>query len=363
MAANAGGTAALRTAIGIGWSGTAGTTWQDVVDYVRGAERLGVGDCWSPEAWAQDAVTPLAYLAAVTSAIRLGASVMQISARVPAMTAMTAMTLAEMSSDRFLLGLGVSGPQVVEGLHGQAFDAPITRLREHLDIVRLGLAGEPLIYSGKHYCLPLPGGAGKALRITQAPRPQIPIYLGTLGPAGLRLAGAAANGWIGTSFIPEAAPVFLEPIREGAAKVGRSMAELDIQVRGAVAFGATEQLVEQARPRVAFILGAMGPRGRNYYNLAYQRAGFGEALERVQSLWLAGRRREAAAAVPPELVMGSNFYGDDDAIVGRLRAHARAGVTTIRFDCEGATVSARLETLERVLDLVRLVNSEGLRTA
>ena len=184
----------MRTAIGIGGAASGRRRdWDDQVAFVKEAERLGVDVVWSAEAWGQDAVVPLAYLAAVTERIRLGSGIIQISARAPSMTAMTAMTLAAVSDDRFILGLGVSGPQVVEGLQGLPFAEPLTRLREHVDILRLAFAGEKLVYQGRHHVLPRPGGDGKALRLAQPANPTIPLYLATLAPAALRYTGEAAG--------------------------------------------------------------------------------------------------------------------------------------------------------------------------
>ena len=176
--------------------------WEQHITYAVEAERLGVDFAWSPEAWGYDAVTPLAYLAAKTNRIRLGTSIMQIGARTPAMIAMTAMTMAALSNDRFILGLGVSGPQVMEGWHGVRFAHPLQRTRETIEIVRMITRGERLTYAGEIYQLPLPGGEGKSLVSSAQPRPNLPIYLATLGPKNLELTGELANGWLGTSFIP-----------------------------------------------------------------------------------------------------------------------------------------------------------------
>lgn len=204
----------MRIAIAIGGAASGRRNdFDDQVSFVREAERLGVDIVWSAEAWGQDAVVPLAYLAAVTERVQLGTGIMQISARVPSMTAMTALTMAAVSDNRFVLGLGASGPQVVEGLNGQPFARPLQRLQEHVDIVRLAFAGEKLVYRGNQYVLPRDGGEGKALRLAQPANPAIPIYLATLGPNALRYTGGHADGWVGTSFVPEAADVLLGPHR------------------------------------------------------------------------------------------------------------------------------------------------------
>ncbi|MFW6093367.1 MAG: LLM class flavin-dependent oxidoreductase [Pseudomonadota bacterium] len=324
------------------------------VAYVQEAEKLGVDTVWSAEAWGEDAVAPLAYLAAKTERIRLGTGIMQISARVPSMTAMTALTLASLSDDRFILGLGASGPQVVEGLHGRPFRAPLTRLRETVDIVRLAFAGEKLEYHGRFHDLPLPGGEGKALRLAQPGNDPIPIYLATLGPSTLEYTGAEADGWLGTSFIPEHADAHLDHLRRGAESAGRSLTEVDIQVGGTVAFGDDpEALMAPLRQGMAFTLGAMGSATTNFYNAAYRRSGFADAAAEVQRLWVSGRRDEAAARVPPEMILKAHLLGDEAAVRERLRRYRDAGVTTLRVDPAGEDMETRLSTLGRVMDLVR----------
>jgi F420-dependent oxidoreductase-like protein len=332
--------------------------WPAVLQFVTEAERIGIDECWSMEAWGLDAMTPLAYLAGHTSRIRLGTGIAQISARVPAMTAMTAMTLAAMSGDRFSLGLGVSGPQVVEGLHGVSFDRPLTRLREYMDILDLAFAGEKLVYSGSAYTLPLPGGEGKALRLSQPANASIPVYLAALGPKGLELTGERADGWLGTSFVPESAEVFLTPIREAAERAGRSLADIDIQAGGRLAFGDVEHMMGSLKQSLAFSLGAMGSPRTNFYNRAYQRGGYADAATKVQELWVAGRREEAIAAVPDELALRTGFVGTDEMVLARLRAYRDAGVTTVRLNPSGDTATTRLDNLARGLDLIHRLEKE-----
>ena len=344
----------MKVSISIGGAASGGRRdFDEQVAYVMEAERLGVDAVWSAEAWGQDAVTPLAYLAAKTERIRLGTGIMQISARTPSMTAMTALTLATVSDDRFILGLGASGPQVVEGLQGRPFKAPLTRMKETLEIVRLAFAGEKLAYQGRHHQLPLPGGEGKALRLAQPANPNIPIYLATLSPNSLRYTGAAADGWLGTSFTPEHADAHLDHIAQGAAEAGRSMGDIDIQVGGAVAFGDDlEALVEPLKPGIAFSLGAMGSPTTNFYNDAYRRGGWADAAQAVQRLWVQGKRAEAVASVPSRMVEEVNLLGDEDQVRTRVEAFRRAGVTTLRVQPAGADLEARLETLGRVMDMV-----------
>ena len=344
----------MKVSISIGGAASGGRRdFDEQVAYVVEAEKLGVDAVWSAEAWGQDAVTPLAYLAAKTERIRLGAGIMQISARTPSMTAMTALTLATVSDDRFILGLGASGPQVVEGLQGRPFKAPLTRMKETVEIVRLAFAGEKLAYEGRYHQLPLPGGEGKALRLAQPGNPNIPIYLATLSPKSLRYTGAAADGWLGTSFTPEHADAHLDHIAQGADEAGRSMGDIDVQVGGVVAFGdGLPALIEPLKPGIAFSLGAMGSPTTNFYNDAYRRGGWAEAAQAVQRLWVAGKRAEAAASVPSRMVEEVNLLGDESQVRARVEAYRKAGVTTLRVQPAGADLNARLETLGRVMDIV-----------
>jgi F420-dependent oxidoreductase-like protein len=265
---------------------------------------------------------------------------------------MTAMSLASMSGGRFVLGLGVSGPQVIEGWHGLRFDRPVTRMRETVEIVRRAVRGERVAYKGQIYELPLPGGEGKALRSSASPRP-VPVYLATLSPRSLELTGEIADGWLGTSFMPEHARVFFDHIEAGAARAGRSLKTLDLQAGGHVAFGDdVERLVAARKPGLAFTLGAMGSRQHNFYNDAFKRAGYPDAAQEVQRLWLEGKRDEAAARVPDELALKVNLLGTEAMVAERLRAYRACGLTTLRVDPGGATLDARLATLARLMTLV-----------
>jgi F420-dependent oxidoreductase-like protein len=344
----------MRTSISIGGAATGREDFQKVVDFAVEAEKLGVDVAWSAEAWGQDAVSPLAFLAARTEKLLLGTGIMQISARVPVMTAMTAMTMASITGGRFLLGLGASGPQVVEGLHGRPFAEPLQRLRETVEIVRIACRGERIEYHGRHHDLPLPGGEGKAIRLAQPPNPKIPIYLATLGPRSLEVTGEIADGWLGTSFTPEHAEAHLGYLRAGAARAGRSLEEIELCAGGTVGFSDdVEKLVASRKPYLAFTLGAMGSRKTNFYNDAYRRGGFADAAIEVQRLWLEGKRDEAAARVPDEMVLQSSLIGTDSMVRGRVRKYRDAGINNLRLDPMGETVTERLDTLARALEIVR----------
>jgi len=347
----------MKTAIGVGL--TTDENWDEFSTYVLEAERMGVDSVWSAEAWGHDGATPLAYLAAKTSRIKLGSGILQTVGRTPANLAMTAMTLASMSGGRFLLGLGVSGPQVVEGWHGVRYTRPIRRLRETIDVVRLITSGERSQYEGEIIRLPLPGGEGKAIRSRAKPQPNIPVYLATLSQNSLELTGEVADGWLGTSFMPEHADVFFEHIRRGAQKAGRSMDAIDLAVGGAVAFSDdVDQLLARHRPGIAFTLGAMGSREHNFYNAAYRRAGYEDVASQAQRLWFEGKRDEAAALIPDEIVLHTNLLGTEDMVRERIRKYRDAGVTTLRLAPDGRTLTERLETLGRAVALVNEVAKE-----
>jgi F420-dependent oxidoreductase-like protein len=346
----------MRVAISL--SATSGP-WGDFVTYVQEAERLGVAVCFVAEAWGTDAVSPLAYLAAKTERILLGSGILQISARTPVMTAQTALTLAMLSGNRFLLGLGVSGPQVVEGLHGQPFAHPLGRMRETIMIIRQAFAGERITYQGKHFTLPRPGGEGKALRLGQPPNPDIPIYLATLAPKMLELTGELADGWIGTSFIPEAASTYTDRLAAGATRAGRTLDALDLSQGGDVAFSDdVNALVAERKPRLAFSLGGMGSATTNFYNDAYSRQGWADAAAEVQRLWIAGQHKEAAELVPDDMVLQTTMIDTEAMVRDRMRVWRDAGITTLRVYPAGNTLDQRLNTLGRAIDLVEEINLE-----
>ena len=331
----------------------------DGIEFVRQAERLGVDSAWSAEFWAGDAFTPLAFLAGQTSTIRLGTGIVQLGARTPAMLAMSALSMQALSGGRFVLGIGASGPQVMEGWHGIRFDRPVQRTRETIEIIRKVSAGERLSYDGKVYTLPLPDGQGRAIR-SMMPATHIPIYVASLGPANLRLTGELADGWIGNSFFPETADVFLDPIRAGAAAAGRELSELDLTVSASVEF--TDDVDEAGRRHAqgyAFTFGAMGSATANFYNDAFARQGFGDDVREVQRLWLAGDQDGARKRVPIEIGLRTNLIGTDELVRQRLRLYREVGITTIRAGLPGSDdLDTRLATLARLCDLVHDVNHE-----
>ncbi len=326
-------------------------------ELVIAAERAGVDSVWVPEAWGADALTPLAYLAAKTATIRLGTGIAQVGARTPAMLAMSAMSMQALSGERFLLGLGTSGPQVMEGWHGLRFRSPVTATRETIDIVRTVAGGDRLSYAGDVYQLPLPGGAGRPMRSLMEPV-AIPIYVAALGPRNLELTGERADGWIGNAFIPEHADAFLAHLRVGAERAGRTLDALDLVMPVAVEF--TDDVAEAARRHArgyAFTIGAMGSKDQNFYNAAFARQGFGDDVRAVQELWQQGRREEAAQRVPVELGRQTNLLGPPASVKERLRLYRAAGITTVQAKVSGS-LDQQLDTLAQLVELTDELNQE-----
>jgi len=339
--------------------------WADLAAYAQAAEQLGVDSIWSPEGWGFDGATPLAFLAGKTSTIKLGTGILQIGARTPANLAMTALSLQSISGGRFMLGIGTSGPQVIEGLHGIAFDHPVHRTRETIEILRKAFKGERLVYEGKHFQLPVREGEGKAMRLS-APPADVPIYIAAMGPANLRLTGEVADGWRGIYVMPEEAKVSIKRIEEGAAKVGRSIGQLELNSGGTVWFTEEPDIaIEELSARLAFTLGGMGSKQNNFYNNSYSRAGFAEQAKEIQRLWLEGKHAEARALVPRELAAKTHLVGTDEMVKDRIRAYRDAGFDTLNVAPRQGSrppsdlgLSDRISLLERVMDLVGQVNAE-----
>jgi F420-dependent oxidoreductase-like protein len=323
-------------------------------EWVQLAEKLGVAMAFSAEAWWSDAVTPLAYLADKTERIKLATGIMQVTARTPAMAAMTALTLHDLTGGRFVLGLGASGPQVVEGLHGVRYNPPLSRLRETVEICRMIFAGEKVRYDGKVYQLPLPDSEGKAIRIAHEPA-EIPVYLATLGPNALRYTGGSADGWLGTSFSPDHPEAHLDYLEEGACQAERPLRELDLCVSVRVEIGDdVEAMIDRRRPQVAFNMGGMGSASTNFYNDAFKRAGYEEDARAIQALWLEGKRDAAAARVPDAMVTQFQALGTAEMVRERLKKYQAAGINTLKLglDSAGPLGPARFELLEQIVDIV-----------
>jgi F420-dependent oxidoreductase-like protein len=331
----------------------AGTTAGEQLELAREAERLGYASAWVAEAYGSDAATVLAWLAAQTSTIGLGSAVFQIPARSPAMTAMTAATLDQLSGGRFRLGLGLSGPQVAEGWHGQRFARPLSRARDYLSVVRMALERQRVRYQGETLELPLPDGPGKALKLTIGPAQQrLPIYLGAMGPGNLALAGELADGWLGFLFAPEHAGGFREHLAAGAARAGRDLDGFDVapnvQVHVADDLAAARDAM---RPFLALYIGGMGSRERNFYTEQAARYGFEPAARTVQDHYLAGDRPRAMAALPDELIDLVTLCGPAGRVRERLAAHREAGVGTLIAAPTAWTHAERVTQLRLLAEL------------
>lgn len=340
----------------------------------RLADRLGYAVAWAAEAYGSDVPTVLSWVGASTTQIGLGAAVMQIPARTPAMTAMTAATLDTLSGGRFRLGLGVSGPQVSEGWHGVRFAAPLGRTREYVDIVRMALERKPVVYDGEHYQLPLPAGPGKSLRLTVHPaRPRIPLYLAAIGPKNLELAGEIADGVLLIFFAPEHAGELLDPVRRGRARAtGSSSAPTSpsepdepagfdvVPTVPVVIADDVDAAADLVRGYTALYVGGMGSRKANFYNALVSRIGFEQAARQVQDLYLAGSHREAAAALPRELIDATALIGSTARIRDRLQRYVDAGVTTLSV---APFASPGHDPQSVVSVMAELMEQTGLRNA
>ena len=319
----------MRIGIHVGhWEGRP----NDVAALAQEAERAGFDSVWTSETWGSDAAILAAWIAACTEHIGVGTGVLQMAGRTPAAAAMTALTLDHLSGGRFRLGLGVSGPQVAEGWHGTSFDHPLARTREYLGIVRDVLRREvPVTSPGPHYPLPLPGGSGRPLKPNvRALRADMPIYLAAMGPRNVTLAAEIADGWMPYLYSPERADVFAEALETGWGRGERDRASFDVAPVVAVAFGDDVAACrDELRPHLARYVGGMGSRDANFYKDAVTRYGFGDAAERIQGSFLDGRRAEAAAFVPDEMVDELCLAGPVDRVRDRLGAWRAAGVTTL----------------------------------
>lgn len=327
--------------------------------FVVDAERLGVSTVYIAEAWGTDALTPLAFLAARTTTIGLASGIVQIGARTPAMVAMSAMTMQGLSGGRFILGLGTSGPQIMEGWHGVRFRSPVAATRETIEIVRQIARGDRLAHERSVYQLPLPDSAGRSIR-SMLPPVEIPMYVAALGPRNLELTGELADGWFGNAFMPEHADAFLTHLRAGAARAGRSLSDIELVMPVSVEL--TDDVEEAGRRHAggyAFTIGAMGSAKQNFYNAAFERQGFGDDVKAVQSLWLDGKRDAAAARVPIEIGMHTNLLGTAPIIKERLRRYRAAGINTLQAKLPGRG-PAQLDAIAQLIDLVREVNRETL---
>jgi F420-dependent oxidoreductase-like protein len=340
----------MRLGVNIGYSGA---TMGAVLPMVEQADRVGIDSVWAAEAYGSDCVTVLSYIAARTERIKVGSAIMQMPGRTPANTAMTAMTLDALSGGRFLMGLGLSGPQVVEGWHGVPYGKPLGRTREYVEIVRKAIAREePLQHDGEHYQIPYRGddatGLGKPLKSILHPvRPRIPLYLAAIGPKNVALTAEIADGWLPIFYSPEREAIFNEHLDAGLDEAGRDPGELDIAATVYVAMGDDiDACRDMLRPMFALYIGGMGARGKNFYNDLAIRYGFEEAAHQIQDLYLDGKKDEAAGKVPDELVDEMALVGPIDRIVDRLEVWKASRVGTLILGTQQAEV---LEPLQAAL--------------
>lgn len=320
---------------------------------VQAAEELGYDSVWTAEAYGSDAATILAWLAGQTTKIKLGSAVFQIPGRSAGMTAMTAATIDQLSGGRTILGLGTSGPQVSEGWHGQRFGRQLQRTREYFDVVRMALRRERVIYDGETLQLPLPDGPGKPLKLTIAPvQEQIPIYLAAIGPKNTALAGEIADGWLPTFFSPEHVGLFRPRLQEGAARAGRTLEGFDIAPSVSAHINDDIEAARNfMRPALALYVGGMGSRKQNFYNSLVCEYGFEEAAAKIQDLYLDGKREEAMAAVPDELIDLVSLVGPRDRVADRLAAYRDAGVGSLLLSPLGHTREQQFEQLRTLAEL------------
>jgi len=342
----------MKLGVHIGYWGL-GLTSQDQLEVVQEAERLGYDSVWTAEAYGSDAATILGWLAGQTSTIKLGSAIFQMPGRSAAMTAMTAATIDQLSDGRMLLGIGSSGPQVSEGWHGVRFARQLQRTREYVAVLRMALRRERVDFHGETLELPLPDGPGKVLKLTIAPvQAAIPIYLAAIGPKNTALAGEVADGWIPTLFSPEHVSEFRPLLEEGAARSGRSLDGFAIAptVNVFISDDVTKAR-DLMRPFLALYVGGMGSREKNFYNALVCRYGFEDAAREVQDLYLEGKKEEAAAALPDELIDLVSLCGPRDRVRERLEVFREAGVHTLGVTPVAFTKEERVEQLRLVAEL------------
>jgi F420-dependent oxidoreductase-like protein len=330
-----------------------GVSGEDQMKLAQEADRLGFDSIWAAEAYGSDAATVMAWLAANTKNAKIASGIFQMPARTPSMTAMTAATLDNISEGRMVLGLGMSGPQVVEGWHGQPFDHQLQRTREYVAIVRKALARETVTYEGKFYALPRPGGPGKPLKLIIKPvQERIPIYLAAIGPKNTALAAEIADGWLPTLFAPDHMEVFRPSLEEGASRNGGSPDSLDIAPMTSIAIDSDiDRARDLMRPFLALYVGGMGSRKRNFYKDLVTRYGYGEEAQKVQDLYLDQKYDEAMAALPTELIDKISLCGPKEAIRERLAVYRDAGVGTLLITPMAARFEERLAMLRDIAEI------------
>jgi F420-dependent oxidoreductase-like protein len=344
----------MRVGLHVGYWGL-GLTAEEQLRLVTEAEDAGYHSVWAAEAYGSDTATVLAWLAANTKTMKIGSAIFQMPGRTPGMTAMTAATLDQISGGRMLLGIGSSGPQVAEGWHGQPFARQLRRTREYVDILRMALGREKVVYEGEIYQLPLPDGPGKALKLMIAPvQERMPIYIAAIGPKNTQLTGEIADGWLPTFFSPEHVGESVKLLEEGAKRGGKDGLADDFDIAPNVNVcidDDVDRARDTMRPILALYVGGMGSRDKNFYNQLVQRYGFEEDAKNIQDLYLDGKKDEAAAAIPPELIDAVALVGPKDRVRDRLGAYRDAGVGTIITTPMAWDVEARSKMLREFAEL------------
>ncbi len=346
--------AGMKLAVGLP---PAGMTVKDAADFIKGAEDLGVDIVWVPEAYGTDAVSQLGYLAAITDRIKLGTGILQIPARTPTMAAMAAATLDLLSDGRAVLGIGLSGPQVAEGWYGTPFTKPLRRTREYVEIMRkIWDREERLVYDGEVYKLPCPEGTGlgKPLKLMFKPQRRVPVYIASLGPKNVALTAEIADGWLPAFYVPDRADVFEPYLQQGLQRGGRDSSALDVVAPVFVGLGegsSVELARSVAKGMLSFYAGGMGAKDANFYNDLLKRYGYVQEAEEIQRLFLAGKRAEAAQAVPDELVDSMGLWGDESRVAERLRVYAEAGVSTLQLNVVAPDTAGRLAQIQKVIEI------------
>ena len=345
----------MRIGLGINYAGG----FKEVAAEVADLERAGLDIVFVPEAYSFDAVSALGYLAGATEKVQLASGILQLYTRTPTLTAMTAAGLDYVSDGRFTLGLGASGPQVIEGFHGVPYDAPIGRTREVIEICRQVWRREYLDYQGKHYTIPLPAdqgtGLGKSLKLINQPvRERIPILVAALGPKNVELVAEIAEGWRPIFYLPEKAQdVWGKALAAGQANRDPALGKLDVYAGPVLAIGENvEPLREFVKPHMALYIGGMGAKGKNFYHALATKYGYGPQADRIQELYLAGDKDGAAKVVPDELARDINLIGTREFVKERVAAFREAGVTTLNVAPIAATPSERIKLIETLRELL-----------
>jgi F420-dependent oxidoreductase-like protein len=344
----------MRIGMSLSYAGGFRETVDELADY----EKAGLDIVFVPEAYSFDAVSQMGFIAARTERVQIASGILQIYSRTPTLTAMTAAGLDYVSEGRFTLGIGASGPQVIEGWHGVPYTAPIARTREIIEICRKVWKRERLVHEGTHYQLPLPAdqgtGLGKPLKLINHPvRERIPILIASLGPKNVEMTAELAEGWEPIFYLPEkAGDVWGEALAKGRAKRDPSLGELDVVAQASLAIGDdVEGYLEFGRPGAALYIGGMGAKGKNFYNDLARRYGYEKEAEEIQDLYLDGKKQEAAAKVPYDLLQKTSLIGSEGFVRDRVAALKESGVTTLNVSPIAADHAARVKLIERIRDL------------